>query len=294
MEEKEKQLFQYWNDTKGQITHQTIEDWDSLCSHLEETDSKNHLFILTYLKYAAVIAVLILSVSTTYWINSRQEPILPTVELVELSVPYGKSETITLPDGSKVWLNAGSTLIYPSSFEHLNRRDIYLSGTASFDVYKNKEKPFTVKTSILNVEALGTLFSVEAYPNEELVRTILERGSIKVDIKDEKQESYILHPSERLTYSTSTREVSLDKVNPTLYERKRNGTLIFENETLVNILNSLERQYGVSFIYNPKLKETEYYNVRFNQNESIEDILKILNLLMDIDYKIIGNKILIK
>lgn len=293
-EEKEAQLFHYWNETDNLITQETFEDWESLRARLPESNYEKRRFLFPYIKYAAAIALLVVSIGTTYWVTANQPHSQAMANLIELSTPYGKTECVTLPDGSKVWLNAGSTLIYPESFDHMNCRDIYLSGEASFDVFKNKEKPFIVKTADLYVQALGTLFTVEAYPNEKVVRTVLEEGSVKVDIKDAPEMSHILKPSECLTYSNTTQEVTVEKVDLKQYALARQGVLFFENAPLSKILQELEKKYGISFVYRTKLNSTEIYNMRFNQNESITDVMNVLSVLMDIKYTIKGKQIIIK
>ena len=179
--EKEQYLFQYWQDSAAEVTDETIQDWEQLKSQLDTGSRWN---IPEIIKYAAVIGLFIASVGGTYWttVKNLYEPI----EMAELFVPYGETREITLPDSSRVWINAGSTVVYPKDFKDLDSRSVYLSGVASFSVTKNKAKPFIVRTAAMDIQALGTEFTVEAYPDQEYTKATLEEGKVRVDLKDKK------------------------------------------------------------------------------------------------------------
>ena len=103
--------------------------------------------------------------------------------MAELFVPYGESRQVILPDGSQVWVDAGSLLVYPKDFTDTETRTVYLTGEASFTVRKNTEKPFIVKTTYLDVQALGTVFTVASYPADSCTSTILGRGECQSGCK---------------------------------------------------------------------------------------------------------------
>ena len=97
-------------------------------------------------------------------------------------IPYGKSSQLTLSDGSKVWLNAGSQLLYPSVFDK-KQREVLLIGEAYFEVAHNKEVPFIVRTEHADIEVLGTCFDVLAYPDDQMFQTVLVKGSVSIETK---------------------------------------------------------------------------------------------------------------
>ena len=127
---------------------------------------------------------------------------LSNVTFIQYYVSNGKREQVTLPDRSKVWLNSGSLLIYPSAFIG-NEREVYLAGEGYFSVTKDKECPFIVKTNSVSVSVLGTEFNINAYPNIDKVVTTLEEGSIRMSL-NRFDSSYLLEPDDQIVYIPST------------------------------------------------------------------------------------------
>lgn len=292
-EEKEKQLYHYWETVDGKITDDTWNDWNCLQSKLKKPSDR---FIgqmnRNWLKYAAAVVLLIVSVSTTYWmtlLHTLKQP----VEMVELYVENGETREILLPDSSRMWVNSGTTVIYPTDFRNMSSRTVYLSGEASFKVYKDKEKPFIVNTSSVNVEALGTVFTVKSYSGEEYTTATLEEGSIQVSLKENLNESYILKPSEQLIYSRSDKNIQLTTVDLSSYKLIRKGYIIFENVSFKELVSSLEKKYNVKFQYNATKYENDLYCVKFSPDETIEEVMNILNKLIGIKYTIIDNVIVV-
>lgn len=292
-QEKEEQLQHLWLITEGEVTKETKDDWKRLNRQMHVSSMRK--IYIQWMKYAAVIVLFIISIVGTYNV-AVQRTLRQPAEMTEIFVPYGESKEVILPDLSKVWLNAGSTLIYAKEFDKMASRCIYLTGEASFSVTKNKEKPFIVRTSRVDVEALGTVFTVEAYSNEHLTTATLEEGEIRVDLKDGKTNSYILSPNDQLVYSHLDGMVSLNKVDIANLQKKRKGYLIFYESSFLEIISTLERKYGVVFQYNSNCYKynDELYNIKFLPDETIENVMSILQQLIGVDYKIIGKSIIIK
>lgn len=290
-QEKEDQLQQFWLSAEGKITAETNDDWEQLRKQIHPATTRK-LYILC-MKYAAVVALFILCIGSTYHMAVQHTLRQPT-EMAEIFVPYGESKEIVLPDQSKVWLNAGSTLIYAKSFDDMPSRSIYLTGEASFSVTKDKDKPFIVKTPKMNVEALGTVFTVEAYSNELYTTATLEEGKVRIDVNDEKSESHILYPNDQLIYSHVDGTVSFNKVDLSQLDKKRKGYLIFQESSFLEIISTIERKYGVTFQYTSSRYINNLYNLKFAPSESIENVMEILHQLIGIDYKIIDKSIIIK
>ena len=213
--------------------------------------------------------------------------------MAELFVPYGKSRQVILPDSSRVWVNAGSLLVYPKDFTDAETRTVYLTGEASFAVQEDKEKPFIVKTTYLAVQALGTLFTVVSYPGDSCTSAILEKGSIKVDVRSDEHQSEILKPNEQLIYSHTAHTVTVQPVDASLYRLKRSGYLIYENVPFSLLMSSLERRFNVTIHYNSQKYAGESYNVKFAPHETLEDVLNVLHQLVGIHYKIKENVVFI-
>lgn len=291
--EKENQLNQYWETVENQITSDTWHEWNRLQTQLTEQTLQNGTFNIQWMRYAAAILLLIILISGTYWITTihiLQKP----VEMVELFVNHGETREIMLPDSSCVWINSGSTVIYPANFEKMDSRTVYLTGEASFNVHKDREKPFVVITSALNVQALGTVFTVKSYASEDYTTATLEQGSIQVSLKEKPNESYILKPSEQLIYSHIDHAVQENKVDLTLFKLMRKGYLIYENVTFKQLVIELEKKYGVTFLYNSIHYEDDLYCIKFAPDETIEDVMEILHQLMGIQYTIKDNHVIVK
>lgn len=160
-------------------------------------------------------------------------------------------------------------------------------------VRKNREKPFIVKTTYLDIQALGTVFTVASYPGDSCTSTILEEGSVKVDVKTGDHQPAILKPNERLVYSHAAHTVTVQSVDALLYKMERSGYLIYENVSFSHLMASLERKFNVTIHYNSQKYADEYYNVKFAPHETLEDVLTVLQQLIGIHFKIKGNVVFI-
>lgn len=293
-EQKEMLLRQAWEQSAVEATDSTRRDWTSLHKHLYNIPvaKRSNPFGQQLLKYAAVAAIVLLVALSAYLIMNRATVSKP-IEMAEFFVPYGESRMVTLPDSSKVWVDAGSILIYPKDFKNTKTRSVYLNGKASFTVEKNPQKPFIVKTNHLNVQALGTIFTVKSYPSDAYVTATLERGSVRVDVRDGSVQSSILKPNEQLTYSTIDHSVDIQTVDAALYSKERQGYLIFDHVSFDQMMSTLERHFNVTVQYNTQKYSHEYYNVKFMPQEKLSDVLNVLQQLAGIHYVIKGNEIII-
>lgn len=206
--------------------------------------------------------------------------IIETHKISQLVMPYGSSSKIVLSDGSVVWLNAGSNLIYPTNFTG-KTREVVLFGEAYFVVADNNEKPFIVQTSALEIRALGTEFNVSAYPEDNVIQTVLKKGSVAIrSISGDKNESeIILTPNQLAVYDKTTKKSSIVFVNTDFYTLWTNGLLCFENRDLNRVVKSLERFYNINVkIENPLIgtvKISGKLDLNKNQEEVFEYLAKV-------------------
>ena len=163
------------------------------------------------------------------------------IEQVEYLVPQGKKHEIILPDGSHVYLNAGTLLVYPKKFIG-KMRTVYLMGEGNFHVKKDQKHPFIVKTSSLKIKVLGTKFNVCAYGNEDKTVTTLESGSVMIQ-KPTEEPITVLSPNEQLEYHNTTGEFQKRKIDASIYSGWTKGELNFVSQSLKEIVKSLERTY---------------------------------------------------
>lgn len=248
-----------------------------------------------WMKMAAsyLIPMLLLSASV-YFYRQSENNLADKVALVEHFVPAGKREMVVLPDSSRVWLNSGSLLLYPSSFtgEH---REVYLSGEGYFDVQKNPEKPFIVKVRALDVEVLGTRFDLQAYPESQLVTTTLEQGSVCVHLKNDDKSIYRLVPDDQLVYNVNSGKTDVRQVVSSDYSDWRDGGLFFDNYSFKEVIRILERTYGMSVHLKTSAYNENRLTVHFNKNESIENVMMLLKeLVPGLDYQIVDKDIYLK
>lgn len=271
--------------------------------------------------YWAAAAVLVLTAGLLLWNrtgkgeNSDKETIASNVN--EVSTRPGSKSMVKLPDGSVVWLNAGSKISYNKDFGK-ELREVYLTGEGFFDVTKNKEKPFIIHTSSINIKVLGTAFNVKAYPEDKQTETSLIRGSIEVTIKNRPNDKIILSPSEKLivennealqkeTAKTASVKavpvsvaplVSINKlkynaVDSTVAETQWiNNKLVFRDESFAELAVRMERWYDVSIeINDPVLKQARLNGIF--EKETIIQALEALRISMPFKYDQNGNNIII-
>ncbi|GHT60192.1 hypothetical protein AGMMS50239_08650 [Bacteroidia bacterium] len=190
----------------------------------------------------------------------------------ELYVPAGQRARLTLPDGSTVWLNAGSTLLYPSAFG--KERNVCLKGEGFFDVAKNPDKPFIVSTDSIDIVALGTQFNVYSYAKAGYVNTTLIEGSVKVFRPGEKTGGTLLQPNQQAIYKNGKFSVKTSADTDKLMWKE--GIYTFREENLDTIIKDLELYYDVKIIVrNPKILQYRYTG-KFRQRDGVMEILRII------------------
>lgn len=188
-----------------------------------------------------------------------------------LKVPNGRRSFLTLSDGSKVWINAGTVLSFPSTFEKDNRT-IWVSGEIYVEVAKDRNRPFIIKTSVMNVEALGTSFNVRAYPQDKYQSVVLIEGMVAVH--NSFGETRKISPNTRLILYGSAMEVEED-ISVYSYISWRDGVLQFEGQTLGYVIACLSRYYNLRFECDPEVEDFVCAGklVLFN------DVIKVMNTL---------------
>lgn len=209
-------------------------------------------------------------------------------EIMILAVPYGESFDITLPDGTIAYMHPGSQLIFPSSFNN-SERIVELQGEAYFQVVKDTNHPFIVKTGTLETIVLGTEFDVTAY-DDRPINVTLVNGSVNVVTNNHKLK---LAPGEQATVDENT-SINAKNVDVSQYTMWRDGYLFYDNMTLEDIMRSIGKIYNHSVVfYN---KEQLHIRMRFiaERNKGIENILNTLNSINRIHASISDGVIIIK
>jgi len=176
-------------------------------------------------------------------------------DMNQLVIPFGKNSSIRLPDGTNVFLNAGSILVYPPQFKE-KTREVFLIGEGYFEVAHNPEIPFVVKTNDISILAVGTSFNVSAYPTDKTVETVLVEGSVVVKENNTNifRKDIELKPGELAGFDREKLETSVQVVNVNSFVAWHKGYLQFESTELNRIVLKLERYYNIKiYLNNPTL-----------------------------------------
>ena len=220
-------------------------------------------------------------------------------EFNTLIVPYGKRSTITLQDGTKVWLNSGSKLVYPVSFTQKDRR-VFLEGEGFFEVTRNEDMPFIVETAAMDIKVLGTAFNVTAFKNEPIVSAVLVEGSVKVTGNKRskaKNNKTVLTPNERLVYRPETRETKVQKVNVERYISWKEGYLIYRQTNLNQVAKELNRYYNIDISFTDPGLALEKISGKLDLKQNAEEVIRIICNTSSLSYTkserrfIIGKKV---
>lgn len=238
----------------------------------ERKNRRNSISIITrrIIGYAAAI---ILLVGLTHWGTRMQLQKELPAEMLSLHVPAGQRLQMTLQDGTSVWLNAKTTMTYPTHFSAKERR-VSIDGEALFEVAKNEEKPFIVSSRGVDMKVLGTRFNLYSYPDAEYMRTSLLEGSLKVYKQKEEAKGIFLTPNQEVTIHGD--KMSVHAIDDLSYFQWTEGVYSFNNEPLVHILQKLELYYDVKFLVKEPTIYTWEYTGKFRQRDGIDGILRII------------------
>ena len=196
-----------------------------------------------------------------------------------LLVPYGKRKEIVLSDGTKVWLNSGSKLIFPAYFNS-KEREVYLEGEAIFEVAHNANKPFFVKSNNHTIQVLGTVFNVSNYTDDEAIKTVLKSGSIEINYKNSSffnaSKSVKISPNTLATYHKNDKNIKMENVDTEKYFSWREGIFIFKNDSMASIMKSLSRYYDLEIIINNENLSEHTFSGYLDVNEDINHVMKTI------------------
>jgi len=236
-----------------------------------------------------VAAILLLSVTIAglynYFTASESESIV----YQDISTAYGTKTNFVLADGTKVWLNSGSHLRFPTSFNNMSSRKIELEGEAFFEVTKNKEKPFIVNAKELDIKVLGTTFNVSAYNDASELTVVLKEGKVSLFRSNSTSEKEIvtLVPDEVAVYNRELKKMDLQKAsNLDKYTAWKDGRIVFYGDEIETVVQKLENWYNVDIeIADDKLDDLIFTATFID--ESLEQILNLLSISSPIKYTII-------
>lgn len=260
--------------------------------HKQDTKSTKRMLRAWQGCAAAILLCLVLNLSYTLF---RPHPdATPTdttpASRCEVSVEKGQQAHVTLPDGTRVWLNSHTTLAYLSDYG-MHQRRLSLSGEAYFEVAPDSTRRFIVEAGKMEVEALGTAFNVRAYPEDREVSATLFKGKVRATTGDE---TVTLHPDECLTYDKTSGKITRYTDASRYALLWRENELAFHGETLEEIALRLNRLYNVQVHFaTEKLKKYRFSGII--KNNSLENVIELISLTAPITYRKTGsNEILLE
>lgn len=271
-----KEMESQW-DAKTDITINTLNDrediWQNILGHMHvNKDSR----VLRFLRIYGIAATVLLAITAGSFFFTQRA----VKESLVYVVCTGKQDedVLTLNDGTKIKLRAGSKLTYPDEFPS-DHRKVKLQGQAFFNVAKDEKKPFSIEISNVVITAIGTSFEIFEDKNNGSVETILLNGKVRIDYKDistGETKSNMLYPNQKLTVYLASGEVNVQSENADQYSAWRNyNGLDFTNEKLSVIIPRLEYWYGCRIVY----ESADILNEKFSfkiKNESLDRILSLM------------------
>lgn len=212
------------------------------------------------------------------------------IQLCKLIVPAGRRSSLELADGTKIWVNSSSTVIYPNLFTG-DKREIYVEGEAYLEVAHDSERPFYVKTQTMNVRVLGTRFNVCAYQEDSQQQVVLVSGKVEVETHD--QQNQILTPNELFDYDKQQSKVSVTKVDTNDYISWKEGYYQFSRQELSVLFKRLSRYYAVPIVWDETVGSLSCSG-KLDLTRQIDDVLDNLKKAAPIRIEHDHEKIIIK
>ena len=263
------------NEYDMEMLDETGRAWERFQSRINKQKPKKQIRIdFLSSRWSRIAAILLVALVAGFW-GSRYWTDHPAATLFgELVVPYGEKKQIDLADGTKVWLNAGTTFRYPEDFRE-ETRIVEIEGEGFFEVAKDRLHPFIVKTPKFEVEVLGTSFNLSSYQNDENNSLSLQSGSVQLSTNNQRQKVKLV-PGEKATLNRQENAFRITQVDTENMASWRDNTLEINDLSLLEISKLLERQFNVKIqIKKEELKQIKFSG-RFKSDEGLDILLDIL------------------
>jgi ferric-dicitrate binding protein FerR (iron transport regulator) len=230
-------------------------------------------------KYAAIIIV-------AFWAGNLLKspaPIDKEIRYSVITVPFGQMSQIKLSDGTKIWLNSGTTLRYPEQFAK-DKRSVSIDGEAYFEVAKMPDKPFTVNTADMKVVVLGTSFNLSAYKEDKATSVTLVEGKVTVQDKAGIRIAQLV-PGQMATKNKNEDSLTIQNVKTGFYSAWIAGKIFFDDEPLDQIAIKLERWFNVKITFADEQLKSHRFTGTILKNKPVDQIMQVLELLSPIRFK---------
>ena len=256
-----------------------------LAGHSRRTDiqrmrNRRNYFIREFLKIASVIVITVSVTAVLFSIGKDNEDMYLAMQTI--TVPAGQRVNLDLPDGSNVWLNAGTRMQYPVSFMK-DKREVILDGEAYFEVARNEKCPFVVRTHAMDIEVLGTKFNVEAYSKKAVFEASLMQGKIRVKSPHNEKTAVVLLPNYKTTLKDGRLVVS--KIDDYNVYRWKEGLYCFKSKPFTQIMEDLERYYDLKIQVDKKSIESVALTGKFRISDGLDYALRVLQKDVSFTYR---------
>lgn len=213
-----------------------------------------------------------------------------TPDILSVETATGERKNVALPDGSVVFLNAGSAISYPEKFDR-GVRKVILKGEGFFEVVHEEDRPFLVESKNITTRVLGTSFNVKSYEGDASVKVSVATGKVMVAENGENstaRQKMTLLPNEQASYENSA--LQKNEVNISRLIAWKDNMLVFHNTPLSEAIVTLERWYGVNIDFQDKTIDTSKVSGEFKSGEKLEEVLKTFQYVLDMDYDFVHHK----
>jgi transmembrane sensor len=263
--------------------------WGKIMDNITIPKNRNRTLYM-FLKYSAAAAVFFMFglFIDQLWNNQNANEF--DQQYSTLIVPFGQKAETILPDGSRVWLNSGTSLKYSKNFNK-NNREVILSGEAFFEVEKDKSHKFSVSTGNSIIEVYGTAFDIKNYSTDNQLELSVKEG--KVGFLNEGRKVSSLTANEQLVLEKDSKKLQLGKADIDIVTAWKNNELVFNATKVSEVVKYLERWYGV----NIRLENYENKDIQYTfrvKTESLLELLKLINIMTPIKYTVNGKEVTIR
>lgn len=214
--------------------------------------------------------------------------------MAQVVIPFGKRSNIQLSDGTKVWLNAGSKLIFPQKFSGKNRK-VFLKGEAYFDVTENRKAPFIVSTDNMNIAVHGTEFNVKDNDSDKQLEVVLVKGLVSLkgnSVMNFLSEEIKLKPNQMaICNKTDKKTIVHSNVDAGYYTSWKEGVLIFNRESILSVFEGLSRYYNVRFVTENSVELNRKISGKLDLKESLDEVIKVISDVAPVTFRIDKDKI---
>lgn len=262
-----------------------------------ETGTVNRSKYFKLSSWAAAASV-VLMIGLGYYLVNKDDTgkIKSRAALEQRTSGHKEVVALTLPDGSKVWLNKNSKIAYPKAFE-TDQREVFLEGEAFFDVVPNPEKPFIVRSDRVSTRVLGTSFDVKAYKGDATASVAVATGKVEVSKEIGKGDPIRitqLTPQQALVINTEKDETYIDIVSTFDIGAWRKDQLVFRNNTYAEVIATLEEHYGITVQLTDQALSSCRVMASFNEGATLRDVLKLLSISNSFRYTVDGDQVTIR